>query len=107
MQNGSTTIASTNEARGFFSTIAQHAEPNEAWALAIAWFTQSTGRCDQAIRAFLDSRCGRHFVDEVAMGLCGGRDLPPAIDEAVERWMDRSIDAAIERSSGSRRGCPT
>ena len=34
------------------------------------------------------------------MGLCGGRDLPRAIDEAIERWMDRRIGAAIESELG-------
>jgi len=74
MQNGVTTaIASTNEARGFYGTIAQHAKPDQAWALAVAGITKRTGRCDQAVRDFLDNRYGRHFADEVAMGLCSGR----------------------------------
>ena len=41
------------------------------------------------------------------MGLCGGRDLPHAIDEAIGRWMDRMIDAAIESELASGQGCPT
>src|SRR5215207_5378747 len=107
MQNGVTTaIASRNEARGFYGTIARHAEPEQAWALALAGITKSTGRCDQAVRDFLDSRYGRHFADEVAIGLCGGRDRPRAIDEAIERWMDRRIDAAIERELGIPKGLP-
>src|SRR5829696_2120205 len=101
MQNGVTTaIASTNEARGFYGTIAQHAKPDQAWALAVAGITKRTGRCDQAVRDFLDSRYGRHFADEVAMGLCSGRDLPRAIDKPIERWTDRRIDAAIESELG-------
>ena len=107
MQNGATTaIASTNEPRGFFGTLGQHAEPNQAWTLAVAGITKSTGRCVEAVRDFLDSRYGRHFADEVAMGLCGGRDLPRAIDEAIERWMDRRIDAAIESELGIPEGLP-
>ena len=85
MQNEVTKAgASTNEAWGFYGTIGQHAEPNQAWALAVAGITKSTGRCDQPVRDFLDSRYGRQFADEVAMGLCGGRDLPRAIDAAIE-----------------------
>ena len=104
MQDGVTTaIASKNEARGFYGAIEQHAEPNQAWALAVAGITKSTGRCDQAVRDFLDSRYARHFADEVAMGLCGGRDLPLAIAEAIERWMD----VAIKSELGSRRGYTT
>jgi hypothetical protein len=102
MQNGvATAIASTNEAGGFSGTIAQHAEPKQAWALAVAGITKSTGRCDQAVRDFLDIRYGRHFADEVAIGLCSGRDIPPAIDEAIGRWMDRR-----ESELGIREGLP-
>ena len=107
MQNGVTTAAaSTNEARGFYGTIEQHVEPNQAWALAEAGITKRMGRCDQAVRDFLDSWHGRHFADEVAVGLCGGRDLPRAINEAIERWMDRRIDAAIESELGIPEGLP-
>jgi hypothetical protein len=105
MQNRvATAIASKNEAWGFCASIAQHAEPDQAWALAVAGITKSTGRCDQAVCDFLDSRYGRHFADEVAMGLCGGRDLPRAIDEAIERWMNRRIGAAIESELGIPQG---
>jgi hypothetical protein len=72
----------------------------------VAGITKSTGRCDQAVRDFLDSRYGRHFADEVAMGFCGGPDLPRAIDEAIGRWMDRRIDAAIESELGIPKGLP-
>ena len=58
------------------------------------------------VRDFLDSRYGRHFADEVAMGVCSGRDLPRAIDQAIERWMDRRIDAAIEAELGIPQGLP-
>jgi hypothetical protein len=106
MQNGATTaIASTNEGRGFCGAIGQHAEPNQAWALALARIATSTGCCDEAVRDFLDSRYGRHFADDVANGLCA-EDLPSAIDEAIERWMDRRIDAAIESELGIPEGLP-
>ena len=106
MQNGATATACNNEARSFYGIIGQHAEPNQAWALAVAGIAKSTGRCDQAVRDFLGSRYGRHFADEVAMSLCGGRDLPRAIAEAIERWMDRRIDAAIESELGIPQGLP-
>ena len=106
MQNGATATACNNEARSFYGIIGQHAEPNQAWSLAVAGIAKSTGRCDQAVRDFLDSRYGRHFADEAAMGLCGGRDLPRAIDEEIERWMDRRIDAAIESELGIPQGLP-
>ena len=40
------------------------------------------------------------------MDLCNERDLPRAIDETIERWMDRRIDAAIERELGIPEGLP-
>jgi hypothetical protein len=40
------------------------------------------------------------------MGLCGGRDLPRAIYEAIERWMDRRIDAALESELVIPKGLP-
>src|SRR5829696_4152537 len=95
MQNGATATACNNEARSFYGIIGQHVEPNQAWSLAVAGIAKSTGRCDQAVRDFLDSRYGRHFADEVAMSLCGGRALPRAIAEAIERWMDRRIDSEL------------
>jgi len=64
------------------------------------------GSLRSGLRDFLDSRYGRHFADEVAMSLCGGRDLPRAIAEASERWMDRRIDAATERELGIPEGLP-
>ena len=107
MQNAVTTAtASKNEARGFLAAIKHYAEPDQAWALAVVGITNSTGRCDQAVRDFLDRRYGRHFADEVAIGLCGGRDRPRAVGEAIERWMDRRIDAAIESELGIPEGLP-
>jgi hypothetical protein len=108
MRSGVTTaIASKNEAGGFYGVIEQHAEPNQAWALAVAGITTSTGPCDQAIRDFLDSRYGRHFAAEVAMGLWAAR--PPARGRCGDRALDGPQDRCRDSraSSGSHRGCPT
>jgi hypothetical protein len=107
MQNGTpTTLPSQNEAWGFFGTIRHHAEPNQAWALAMEAIAKTTGCPDEAVRDFLDSRYGRHFADEVANHLVSGRDLPSAIDSAIERWMKWKIDRGIESELGIPHGLP-
>lgn len=107
MQNGTpTSLRSRNEAWGFFGTIRHHANANQAWTLAMDAIAKTTACPDEAVRDFLDSRYGRHFADEVANGLVSGRDLPTAIDSAIERWMDWRIDARIEHELGIPRGLP-
>jgi len=94
--------AERNECRGFLGTIG-HADAHAAWMLAMSAIAKATGCSDEAIRAFLDSRYGRHVADEIGSAICSGRHLAAAVDDLVERWMNRRIDAA---SSGSRRGLP-
>jgi hypothetical protein len=107
MQNGTpATIVSMNEGFGFFGLIRGHAEPEEAWSLAAAAIANRTGCPDEAVRAFLDSRYGRHFAEEVAVGLMSGQDLATAIEVAIERWMDRRIDAPIEEEVGIPQSLP-
>jgi hypothetical protein len=107
MHNGTpNTLPSRNEAWGFFGTIRHHAEPNHAWALAMGAIAKTTDCPEEAVRDFLDSRYGRHLADDVANGLFSGRDLPAAINSAIERWMEWRIDARIERELGIPRGLP-
>jgi hypothetical protein len=101
-----TILPTANEAWGFFGTIRHNAEPNRAWALAMEAIRKRTGSPEEAIRDFLDSRYGRHFADEVANGLVSGRELPTAIDSAIERWMEWRIDARIEHELGIPQGLP-
>jgi hypothetical protein len=107
MQNGTPAPnMSRNQGSGFVGTILAHAEPEEAWALAMRSISNATGRSDEAVRGFLDSRYGRQFADEVAAVILSGQDLSTAIGRAVERWMDRRIDARIEEEVGIPQGLP-
>ncbi len=78
-------LPTTNSDWGFFGTIRHHADPTEAWAIAMPAIAAATGCPDAAVRDFLDSRHGRHFADDVANGLAAGLDLQAAINAAVER----------------------
>jgi hypothetical protein len=51
------------EAWGFWGTMHVHAAA--AWPLAIVTTAETIGESYEAVRAFLDSRHGRHFADEV------------------------------------------
>lgn len=100
------TLSSNNEAWGFFGTIRHHADPAEAWPIAMVAIAEATGCADYAVRDFLDSRHGRHFADDVANGLVDGLPLRGAIDIAVERWMTWTIDRHVSRETGIPRGLP-
>jgi hypothetical protein len=93
MQNGaSTLLPSATESHGFCGTVRQHAEPHHAWVLAIDAVATATSASEEAVRAFLASRSGRHFGDEV--------------DGVVERWMELRITPVIETEIGIPEGLP-
>ena len=50
--------------------------------------------------AWLDSREGRHFGDDVANYLAAGSALPIAIHQAVGRWLDWTISDNYSRETG-------
>ncbi len=60
--------ATRNEAWGFWGTMNEHA----------------TGEDAGNVRAFLDSRYGRHYTDEVHNGLYVGKTLKDAIGAATQ-----------------------
>jgi hypothetical protein len=68
--------------------------------------SRATGCAEFAVRDFLDSRHGRHFADDVASGLFGGLSLRVAIDAAVDRWMNWTINRRTSRETGIPRGLP-
>ncbi len=101
-----TTLPTNNEAWGFFGTVGHHADPAEAWPIAMAAVGEATGSPDFAVRDFLDSRHGRHFADKVADGLAEGLALRGAIDVAIEQWMTWTIDRRTSRETGIPQGLP-
>lgn len=101
-----TTLPTNNEAWGFFGTIRHHANPTEAWPIAMQAIGGATGCSEFGVRDFLNSRHGRHFADDVASGLFKGLSLQQAIDAAINRWMTWTIGRRTSRETGIPRGMP-
>ncbi|NDP39276.1 MAG: hypothetical protein GZ093_11080 [Rhodoferax sp.] len=104
MTNAILTLATQNEDFGFWGTMQENAEA--PWSLAMPAIGQST-QCDpEQVRAFLDSRHGRHFADDVNNALFLGSNLQDAIDQAIQRWMTWSISSQTSKQYGIPKGLP-
>ena len=64
------------------------------------------GTLRREVRAFLDSRHGRHFADDVANALLERCPLADAVAAAVTKWMGWTIGRATSRDTGIPRGLP-
>ena len=106
MTSNSKVPPSENQGWGFFGTIAHHADADAAWPLAITAIADATGCTPEEVRAFLDSRHGRHFADDAANALFERRPLPDAIAAAVTKWMGWTINRATVRETGIPKGLP-
>lgn len=93
-------VSTRNPAWGFFGTIRHHANPDQAWPIALGVVAHATGASELAVRDFLDSRHGRHFADDVASALCAGRPLTVAVDAAVARWMGWRVGRKTSDTTG-------
>ena len=72
----------------------------------MAAVANATGCTQDEVRAFLDSRHGRHFADDVANGLFEHRPLTDAIAAAATKWMGWTIGRATSRETGIPQGLP-
>lgn len=103
-----TALPTKNEVWGFYGTIEQArlAVPTSAiWIQASIELHETTCADADAVRAFLDSRHGRHFADDV-VGFAQTQPVEQAIDSAITRWMGWLISARTERETGIPRGLP-
>ena len=96
--------ATRNEGWGFWGTIGGHA--CIAWPQAMTAVADATGEDLDTVRAFLDSRHGRHFADEVHNGLFDGKSMQDAIDAATQQWMGWTIGRQTSKDYGIPRGLP-
>ena len=67
---------------------------------------ETTGEPLESVRAFLDSKQGRHFADSVLDGLAGGLAIDAAVAQAIAKWMDWKIGRLTARETGIPRGLP-
>jgi hypothetical protein len=102
MTNATQALATQNETFGFWGTMNEHA--TAAWPFASEAIAAATGCEPEQVRAFLDSRFGRHFADEVQNGLFVGCNLKDAIDKATAKWMGWTIGRITAKNYGIPRG---
>lgn len=100
--NKTTIPATQNEGYGFWGTTHLEGEgiAQQAWPLAMTSIAEATGEDRDSVRAFLDSKWGRHFADDVHNFLFAGQDLVTAIKSATARWMNWKLNRATRRDFG-------
>jgi hypothetical protein len=96
--------ATQKEAWGFWGTMNDQAEA--AWPIAMTAISDATYQPLESVRAFLDSRHGRHFADDVLNGLHAGLNLHDAIQAATQRWMGWTIGRLTSKQHGIPKGLP-
>ncbi|NJD64325.1 MAG: hypothetical protein FIB00_03620 [Chloroflexi bacterium] len=96
--------ATQNEAWGFWGTMTDNAAA--AWPTAVTALAEATGQPPDAVRAFLDSRHGRHFADDVLNQMHAGLALADAIHAATQQWMGWKIGCQTSKQYGIPRGLP-
>ena len=77
-----------------------------AWPIASTAIAAATGCEPEQVRAFLDSRHGRHFADDVNNHLFKGKALVDAIHAAIQQWMTWTIGRLTSKQHGIPRGLP-
>ena len=95
-----------NREWGFFGTINHHGDSEIAWPIAINTISDATTLPPDAVAAFLDSRHGRHFADDVSNELAAGKDMAAAIHAATTTWMAWRISSRTAHETGIPRGLP-
>ena len=100
-----TNIPSTeNESWGYWGTMQEQAPA--AWAIALPAIATVTGTELDAARAFLDSRHGRHFADDVKNHLFKGMALADAITATITQWMGWRTNRLTNKTYGIPSGLP-
>jgi len=104
MMNTTKMPATNNPDWGFFGSLRDQAEV--AWPIAMTAISDATYQPLESIRAFLDSRHGRHFADDALNGLHAGLNLQDAIHAATQRWMGWTIGRLTSKQHGIPKGLP-
>ncbi|MFM7302572.1 MAG: hypothetical protein ACKO4X_04510, partial [Alphaproteobacteria bacterium] len=98
-----TILPTENQDWGFWGTMREHAA--EAWPIAFTAIHNATSTDPASVRAFLDSRYGRHFADGVNSQMHYGASLADAIAKTTAEWMGWRITQRTSRETGSTRNC--
>ena len=93
--NQATLPTTQNPDFGFWGTLYEQAE--HAWPIAIKIISDTTQQPPESVRAFLDSRLGRHFADDIVNFLNTNTPLDRAIQQATQRWMAWRVDRRTRR----------
>ena len=96
--------ATQNQDWGFWGTMKEHAAA--AWPMAMSAISDATYQPLESVRAFLDSRHGRHFADDVLNQMHAGHVLADAITAATQQWMGWKIGRKTSKDYGIPRGMP-
>lgn len=91
-----------NETWGFWGTMNDAAKT--AWPIAMTAISDATHQPLESVCAFLDSRHGRHFADDVLNSLHAGSNLHDAIHAATQRWMGWTIGRLTSKQHGIPKG---
>jgi hypothetical protein len=100
----STILPTENQDWGFWGTMREHAAP--AWRIAFTAIHNATSTDPASVRAFLDSRCGRHFADGVNSQMHYGASFADAIAKTTAEWMGWRITQRTSRETGIPAGLP-
>jgi hypothetical protein len=97
-------LPTENQDWGFWGTMREHAA--EAWPIAFTCILGGTKTESDAVRAFLDSRQGRHFADGVNDRMERGASLADAITKTTAEWMAWRITPRTSYDTGLPVGLP-
>lgn len=103
------TLQSQNMFFGFYGTIRSDLAPL-AWPVAMDLLQKESGAREEYTRAFLDSRLGRSFADNVNDNIRYAKDLTSAIQQAIllcNSWKLHRSDVALARLPGPSRASPS
>ncbi len=100
----STILLTKNTAWGFWGSMGEDAPA--AWPRAFVAIHEATTTDPDSVRAFLDSRHGRHFADAVNDALATASSLADAIAVATGQWMLWRITHRTSRETGIPAGLP-
>jgi len=104
MKSTKKNLATQNKDWGFWGTMNDDARA--AWPIALPAIAETTGADPEAVRAFLDSRHGRHFADDVLNQIHAGHILANAIQATIAQWMTWKINRHTAKDCGIPRGLP-